>query len=75
MLNRSFHFPEKWAYFIFDEDSKSAEANPKKAYWRCHEDHAAMEHSFVQFYPTLKPVEQKFGTYQQAAENVEGAGK
>jgi hypothetical protein len=62
-------FPEKWAYFNFDLDSKSAQANPKTACWQCHEDHAAVEHSFVQFYPTLKPVAKKFGTYKQAAEN------
>jgi len=61
-------FPEKWAYFSFDESGKSAAANPKAACWQCHEDHAAVEHSFVQFYPTLKPVAKKFGTYKEAAE-------
>jgi len=63
-------FPDKWAYFNFDEDTKSAEANPKQACWQCHDDHAAVEHSFVQFYPTLKPVAQKFGTYKKAADEV-----
>jgi Cytochrome P460 len=63
------HYPEKWAYFNFEEDSKSAQANPKTGCWQCHEDHAAVEHSFVQFYPTLKPVAKKFGTYKQAVEN------
>jgi len=62
-------FPEKWAYFGFDGEGKSAAANPKAACWQCHEDHAAVEHTFVQFYPTLKPVAQKFGTYRQTAEN------
>ncbi len=62
-------FSDKWAYFNFDEGTKSAQANPKAACWQCHEDHAAVEHSFVQFYPTLKPVAKKFGTYKQAAEN------
>ncbi len=61
-------FPEKWAYFNFDESGKTATANPKAACWQCHEDHAAVEHSFVQFYPTLKPVAKKFGTYKEAAE-------
>ena len=64
-------FPDKWAYFNFDEDAKSASANPKAGCWTCHEDHAAVEHSFVQFYPTLKPVAKKFGTYREAAENVQ----
>jgi|ERR1700690_1244898 hypothetical protein len=62
-------FPEKWAYFGFG-DNRTAAANPKEGCWQCHEDHAAVEHSFVQFYPTLKPVAKKFGTYKQAAENV-----
>jgi Cytochrome P460 len=61
-------FPDKWAYFNFDESGKTATANPKAACWQCHEDHAAVEHSFVQFYPTLKPVAKKFGTYKEAAE-------
>jgi hypothetical protein len=62
-------YPEKWAYFNFDEDTKSASPNPKGGCWQCHEDHAAVEHSFVQFYPTLKPVAKKFGTYKQSAED------
>jgi Cytochrome P460 len=62
-------FPDKWAYFNFDESSKPAQANPKDGCWQCHKDHAAVEHSFVQFYPTLKSVAKKFGTYKQAAEN------
>jgi hypothetical protein len=64
-------FPDKWAYFNFNEDTKSASANPKEGCWSCHEQHAAVEHVFVQFYPTLKPVAKKFGTYREAAEKVE----
>lgn len=62
--------PDKWAYFSFDEE-KTAAANPKVACFSCHEKNAAVEHSFVQFYPTLKPVAKKFGTYREAAENVQ----
>lgn len=61
-------FPEQWAYFSFDENDQRAAVNPKAGCWQCHEDHAAVEHSFVQFYPTLKPVARKFGTYKEAAE-------
>ena len=58
-------FPaDKWAYFGFGEN-KTAQANPKEGCWQCHEDHANVEHTFVQFYPTLKPVAQKFGTYHE----------
>jgi hypothetical protein len=65
------HSPDKWQYFSFDEDAKSAQSNPKQGCWQCHEDHAAVEHSFAQFYPTLKPIAKKFGTYKQPAENVQ----
>jgi len=71
----SARFPETWAYFNFNENTKSAQANPKAACFQCHEDHAAVEHSFVQFYPTLKPVAKKFGTYKQAAENTDRGPK
>jgi hypothetical protein len=66
----SARFPDTWAYFGFGVDSKTAEANPKAACWQCHEDHAAVEHTFVQFYPTLKPTAEKFGTYRKERENV-----
>jgi hypothetical protein len=66
----SSRFPEKWAYFSFDGDTKSAAANPKEGCFQCHDAHAAVEHSFVQFYPTLKPVAQKFGTYNAERENI-----
>jgi hypothetical protein len=60
-------FPEKWAYFNFDSDMRTAKANPKPACWQCHNDHAAVENTFVQFYPTLKPIARKFGTYRKEA--------
>ena len=63
-------FPDTWAYFGFGPDAKTADANPKQNCWQCHDDHAAVEHTFVQFYPTLKPIAQKFGTYRSERENV-----
>jgi hypothetical protein len=66
--------PDKWAYYGFDADGKTARAMPKgNACWSCHEAHAAVEHTFVQFYPTLKPVAKKFGTYNEAREQVADA--
>jgi len=59
-------FADTWAYFGFGDDANTAEANPKGACWQCHNDHAAVEHTFVQFYPTLRPIAQKFGTYREA---------
>jgi hypothetical protein len=51
-------FPDKWAYFGFSNEAKtaSADAPSKNACWNCHEQNAAVEHSFVQFYPELLKV-------------------
>jgi hypothetical protein len=39
--------------------------------WSCHERHAAVEHTAVQFYPTLKDVAKKFGAYNETRAKVE----
>jgi len=65
---------DKWAYYTFDESGKTAEAMPKgNPCWACHEAHAAVEHTFVQFYPTLKAVARKFGVYNESREQVADA--
>jgi hypothetical protein len=48
-------FPDKWAYFNFQGEAKTAGAiSPaKNDCWKCHDQNAAVEHSFVQFYPEL----------------------
>jgi hypothetical protein len=66
--------PEKWAYYGFGADSKSAGAMPKgNGCWSCHDSHAAVEHTFIQFYPTLKVMAKSFGTYNDAREQVQDA--
>jgi hypothetical protein len=68
--------PETWAYYGFaadgaSADGKAAGAMPKgNPCWSCHEAHAAVEHTFVQFYPTLKVVAKKVGTYNESREQV-----
>lgn len=63
--------PDKWAYYGFDAEGATAGAMPKgNGCWSCHDAHAAVEHTFVQFYPTLKPVAKKFATYNEAREQV-----
>ncbi|MGD0127900.1 MAG: cytochrome P460 family protein [Terriglobia bacterium] len=64
-------FPDKWAYFSFGASAQTAHANPKAACWQCHHDHGAVDSTYVQFYPTLKPVAQKFGTLHEAATGAE----
>jgi len=66
--------PDTWAYYVFDAEGKAAGAMPKgNPCWQCHDAHAAVEHTFVQFYPTLKPVAKQFGTYNEAREQVSDA--
>ena len=50
------HFPGQWAFFVFG-DTKPAAAIPKEAQcYACHGRHGAVDNTFVQFYPTLKPI-------------------
>jgi Cytochrome P460 len=55
-------FKGGWAFFAFDSD-KPAEMVPTSApCYSCHQQHAAADTTFVQFYPTLLPVATKLGT-------------
>jgi len=64
-------FPDKWAYFSFDSSAKTAKANPKAMCWQCHHDEGAVDSTQVQFYPTLKPVAQQFGTFHEAGKSAQ----
>ena len=57
-------FPDKWAYFNFSQTARtSSAATPSKnVCWQCHEQSAAVEHSFVQFYPELLEIARAKGT-------------
>ena len=57
-------FPDKWAYYGFNSNEKAASPNTpgKNDCWQCHEQNAAVEHSFVQFYPELLKVAREKGT-------------
>ena len=66
-------FPEKWAYFGFVSDGKlkdSAAAFPKAACYQCHTTNAAVDHTFVQFYPTLRPIAESKGTFDKKKAEV-----
>ncbi len=53
-------FPGKWAFFSFDAPDKNGTLIPKGApCYTCHAEHAAVDTTFVQFYPTLLPVAQE----------------
>jgi cytochrome P460 len=59
-------FPGKWAFFGFD-DAKTAKMTPTTMpCYSCHAEHAAVDTTFVQFYPTLLPIAKSKGTLSAA---------
>ncbi len=69
-------FPGKWAFFSFDAPDKNGTLIPQEApCYKCHAEHAAVDTTFVQFYPTLLPVAQEKHTLSTAylKESPEGA--
>jgi hypothetical protein len=70
-------FPGKWAFFPFD-DAKTAKMIPTNMEcYTCHSQHAAVDNTFVQFYPTLLPIAQSKGTLSEGykKESAEPAQK
>jgi hypothetical protein len=68
-------FPGKWAFFAFDGD-KTAKAKmiPTSAdCYSCHAAHAAVDTTFVQFYPTLLPIARSKGTLSAAYQKESAA--
>ncbi len=56
-----------WGFFSFDDDPASAKLIPRPAScYTCHEEHAAVDTTFVQFYPTLIKRAQEEGTLSSA---------
>jgi hypothetical protein len=56
-----------WAFYSFDEPSPDKPSPAKKILlsadcYSCHRDHAAVDTTFAQFYPTLLPVGKQKGT-------------
>jgi Cytochrome P460 len=56
-------YPNKWAFFDFDSPEKNGTLIPQGApCYSCHAAHAAVDTTFVQFYPTLLPIARKKDT-------------
>ncbi|HEY9127380.1 MAG TPA: cytochrome P460 family protein [Acidobacteriaceae bacterium] len=55
-------FPGGWAFFSVENESKATIFPQTARCYSCHADHAAVDTTFVQFYPTLLPVAQSKGT-------------
>jgi hypothetical protein len=68
-------FPGKWAFFDFDNEV-SGSLFPKEAdCYSCHADHAAVDTTFVQFYPTLLPIAKQKQTLSESYVKEEAAAK
>ena len=59
-------FPQKWAYFGFGNSGKAAALPASSACNSCHNQNAAVENTFVQFYPTLLEIATQKGTLNPA---------
>jgi hypothetical protein len=55
-------FPQKWAYFGFGRGDKANALPASSTCNSCHSKNAAVENTFVQFYPTLLDVARSKGT-------------
>ena len=59
-------FPGKWAFVDFDSGKVGDLFPPGAACYSCHQAHAAVDTTFVQFYPTLLPIAKSKGTLSAA---------
>jgi hypothetical protein len=66
-------FPGKWAFFAFDNGKTSKMIPPSADCYSCHAAHAAVDTTFVQFYPTLLPIAQRKGTLSSSYQNDVGS--
>jgi hypothetical protein len=56
-------FPGKWSFFVSEDGKARGKLMPQSANcYSCHQDHAAVDTTFVQFYPTLMPIARDKGT-------------
>jgi hypothetical protein len=66
-------FPGKWAFFGFGT-GKTAKMIPTSTdCYSCHASHAAVDTTFVQFYPTLLPIATSKGTLSAAYQKETGS--
>jgi hypothetical protein len=66
-------FPGKWAFFGFEDEKPGTAFAKDMPCYSCHEQHGAVDTTFVQFYPTLIELAQKKGTLSEAYKKDEAA--
>jgi hypothetical protein len=64
--------PGGWAFFGFENDKPTTPFPHEMDCYSCHEKHAAVDTTFVQFYPTLLPIAEKRGTFSAGYKSDEG---
>jgi hypothetical protein len=62
----SSRFGGQWAFFGFDGAGPAAQIPAEAACYSCHREHAAVDTTFVQFYPTLLDIARTKGTLSAA---------
>ncbi len=74
-------FPGKWAFVGFGDDNVGKTIPKEAVCYSCHQEHGAVDTTFVQFYPTLLGIAQKKGTLsaaylkEEAADSSDATGK
>lgn len=56
-------FAGNWGFFDFDNQVSGSLFPKEAACYSCHAEHAAVDTTFVQFYPTLLPIAKQKGTF------------
>jgi hypothetical protein len=69
----SARFKTGWAFFGFDGETPATMIPASASCYACHAAHAAVDTTFVQFYPTLAPIARSKGTLSAAYRAEEAA--
>ena len=78
VMARSVHvkdarLPGGWAFFGYDESGPTKAIPTKAECYSCHQQHAAVDTTFVQFYPTLLEIAKQKGTLSKNYLKDEGS--
>ncbi len=53
-----------WAFFILGANGTAARVAPSADCYTCHREHGAVDTTFVQFYPTARPIAERAGSWR-----------
>ena len=75
VMGREVHVKDQahgdWAFYIFGDAKTAKLVDRSMACYSCHAEHAAVDTTFVQFYPTLLPIAKSKGTLSAAYQKEE----